>query len=164
MGQNGTERCKLLKRRLFPTRNRRFVMQKKDFETVLEALKRAKLKSTAAIKDFLSELDEKSELSALKGKRLTARARLKALFDEGTFVETGAFIKRRPTEFDAGAAAVDDFEGVITGYGAVDGRLVFAFAEDYYRGMSVYEISEKYYLSKDSIKKIIYKCAKSRRA
>ena len=108
-------------------------MQKKDFETVLEALKRAKLKSTAAIKDFLSELDEKSELSALKGKRLTARARLKALFDEGTFVETGAFIKRRPTEFDAGAAAVDDFEGVITGYGAVDGRLVFAFAEDYYR-------------------------------
>lgn len=37
-------------------------------------------------------------------------------------------------------------------------------AEDYYRGMSVYEISEKYYLSEDSIKKIIYKCAKSRRA
>ena len=36
--------------------------------------------------------------------------------------------------------------------------------EDYYRGMSVCEISEKYYLSEDSIKKIIYKCARTRRA
>ena len=74
MGQNGTKRCKLLFCRLFPTRNRRFVMQKKDFETVLEALKHAQHKTTAAIKDFLSELDEKNELSALKGKRLTAVA------------------------------------------------------------------------------------------
>lgn len=108
-------------------------MQKKDFETVLEALKHAQHKTTAAIKDFLSELDEKNELSALKGKRLTARARIAALFDEGTFVETGAFIKRRPTEFDRDAVAVDDFEGVVTGYGAVGGKLVFAFAEDFYR-------------------------------
>ena len=108
-------------------------MKKRDFETVLEALKHAQHKTTAAIKDFLSELDEKNEQSALKGKRLTARARIAALFDEGTFVETGAFIKRRPTEFDAGAVSVDDFEGVITGYGSVGGKLVFAFAEDYYR-------------------------------
>lgn len=108
-------------------------MQKKDFEAVLEALKRVKHKSTAAIKDFLSELDAKNEQSSLAGKHLTARARITALFDDGTFVETGAFIKRRPTEFDAGAVEVDDLEGVITGYGSVGGKLVFAFAEDYYR-------------------------------
>ncbi len=108
-------------------------MQKKDFEAVLEALKRVKHKSTAAIKDFLTELDAKSEASSLSGKHLTARARISALFDAGTFVETGAFIKRRPTEFDADAVDADDFEGVITGYGSVCGRLVFAFAEDFYR-------------------------------
>ncbi len=108
-------------------------MQKKDFEAVLEALKRVKHKSTAAIKDFLSELDAKNEESSLAGKHLTARARLSALYDTGTFVETGAFIKRRPTEFDSGAVENDDFEGVITGYGSVGGRLVYAFAEDYYR-------------------------------
>ena len=108
-------------------------MQKKDFEALLEVLKRARSKTTAAIKDFLSELDDKNEKSSLKGKHLTARARITALFDEGTFVETGAFIKRRPTEFDSGAVENDDFEGVITGYGSVGGRLVYAFSEDFYR-------------------------------
>ena len=108
-------------------------MQKKDFEAVLEALKRVKHKSTAAIKDFLSEMDARNEESSLAGKHLTARARIAALYDAGTFVETGAFIRRRPTEFDSGAVENDDFEGVITGYGSVGGRLVYAFAEDYYR-------------------------------
>lgn len=56
----------------------------------------------------------------------TARERLQMLFDEGTFVEVGAFVRQRPTEFGASA----DPEGVVTGYGAVDGILVFAFAQD----------------------------------
>ncbi len=108
-------------------------MQKKDFEAVAEALKRAQQKTTAAIKDFLRDLDGKNEAAALAGKRLTARARITALFDEGTFVETGAFIKRRATEFDPDAIESDDFEAVITGYGSVNGELVYAFAEDHFR-------------------------------
>lgn len=46
--------------------------------------------------------------------------RLAALFDSGTFVETGAYLKR-----DGGEPT-----GVVCGYGAVDGRLVYAFAQD----------------------------------
>lgn len=108
-------------------------MQKKDFEAVADALKRVQIKTTAAIKDFLRDLDEKNENAALAGKRLTARARITALFDEGTFVETGAFIKRRATEFDSDAIGSDDFEAVITGYGSMGGKLVYAFAEDHFR-------------------------------
>ncbi len=48
-------------------------------------------------------------------------ARLRALFDAGTFVETGAYICREDGKTP---------EGVATGYGAVAGRLVFAFAQD----------------------------------
>ncbi len=108
-------------------------MQRKSFEAVAEALKHMRNTTTAAIKDFLCETDTKHESSALAGKRLTARARISALFDSGTFVETGALIKRRATEFDAEAVEEDDFEGVITGYGSIGGELVFVFAEDFSR-------------------------------
>ncbi len=57
------------------------------------------------------------------------RAQIAMLFDEGTFVETGAYTKRGFSEFLSTEKA-DEFESVITGYGAVDGKLVFAFAED----------------------------------
>jgi len=64
-----------------------------------------------------------------KGK-LTARERLHLLFDEGTFVETDAFIKHRCTNF--GMDKMDlDAESVVTGYGQVDGRVVFAFSQDF---------------------------------
>lgn len=56
----------------------------------------------------------------------SARKRLETLFDEGSFVEVGAFVKQRPTEFGASA----ENEGVITGYGSVNGLLVFAFAQE----------------------------------
>jgi len=64
-----------------------------------------------------------------KGKR-TARERLLMLFDENSFVELDAFVKHRCTNFgmekmDAAA------EGVITGYGQVGGRLVYAYAQDF---------------------------------
>jgi len=64
-----------------------------------------------------------------KGK-LTARERIERLFDEGTFVEMDAFIKHRCTNFGMekvyGAA-----EGVVTGYGKVDGRLVYSYSQDF---------------------------------
>lgn len=58
-----------------------------------------------------------------------ARAALNALFDDSTFVELGAYTKR---SYHDGALVGKDaeFEGVITGYGAVNGQLVFAFAQD----------------------------------
>ena len=58
-----------------------------------------------------------------------ARAALIALFDDDTFVELGTYTKR---SYHDGALVGKDteFEGVITGYGAVNGQLVFAFAQD----------------------------------
>ncbi len=58
-----------------------------------------------------------------------ARAQLALLFDEDTFIETSAFAKRGLSDFIA-TDRTNEFEGVICGYGAIGGRLVFAFAED----------------------------------
>jgi len=62
--------------------------------------------------------------------KLTARQRLGLLFDEGSFVELDAFMEHRATDF--GMADVEaPGEGVVTGYGTVDGRLVYAFSQDF---------------------------------
>lgn len=62
--------------------------------------------------------------------KLTARERINLLFDEGTFVELDAFVKHRCTNF--GMEKVDaPAEGVVTGYGQVDGRVVYAYAQDF---------------------------------
>ena len=58
-----------------------------------------------------------------------ARAQLASLFDENTFIETSAFTKRGLSDFIA-TDKTNEFEGVICGYGAIGGKLVFAFAED----------------------------------
>ena len=57
------------------------------------------------------------------------RAQLALLFDEDTFIETSAFAKRGFSDFISTEKA-NEFEGVICGYGAIGGKLVFAFAED----------------------------------
>lgn len=63
-------------------------------------------------------------------KKLTARERILALMDEGSFVEVDAFVTHRCTEF--GMADVEaPGEGVVTGYGTVDGRLVYVYAQDF---------------------------------
>ena len=64
------------------------------------------------------------------GGKLTARERLDLLFDQGTFVETDAFIESRIDDFDLDKRRVPG-DGVVTGYGYVDGRLVFAASEDF---------------------------------
>jgi len=62
--------------------------------------------------------------------KMTARERIAAFLDPGTFVETDAFITHRATEF--GMAAVEaPGEGVVTGYGLVDGRAVCVAAQDF---------------------------------
>jgi acetyl-CoA carboxylase carboxyltransferase component len=62
--------------------------------------------------------------------RLTARERLGRLFDEGTFVEMDKFVEHRCVNFGVDQTEVPG-EGVVTGYGMVNGRTVFAFAQDF---------------------------------
>ena len=64
-----------------------------------------------------------------EGEGAEVRSQLALVFDEGTFVETGAYTKRGFSDFLCTEKS-NEFESVITGYGAVDGKLVFAFAED----------------------------------
>ncbi len=62
--------------------------------------------------------------------QLTARERIELLFDPGTFQEMGMLVEHRTTDFGlAGQVFLGD--GVVTGYGQVDGRLVYAFAQDF---------------------------------
>jgi acetyl-CoA carboxylase carboxyltransferase component len=62
--------------------------------------------------------------------KLTARERLTLLFDPGTFTETDLFVQHRATELGMAGREVPA-DGVITGFGQVDGRLVYAFAQDF---------------------------------
>src|SRR3990172_3618396 len=62
--------------------------------------------------------------------KLTARERIALLLDEGTFEELDAFVTHRSTEF-----GLDDQhylgDAVVTGYGQIDGRLVFVYSQDF---------------------------------
>ena len=64
-----------------------------------------------------------------KGK-LTARERIEKLLDEGTFVEIGMFAESRATEFGMDRKRFPG-DGVVTGYGTINGRLVFVYAQDF---------------------------------
>lgn len=62
--------------------------------------------------------------------KLTARERINKLYDESTFVEVDAFVKHRCSNFGMEKQEIPG-EGVVCGYGKVDGRLVCAFAQDF---------------------------------
>ena len=64
-----------------------------------------------------------------KGK-LTARDRLNLLFDPGTFRELDMFVTHRCVNFGMEGVEIPS-DGVVTGHGMVDGRPVFAFAQDF---------------------------------
>ena len=91
--------------------------------------------------DKISELHkvkEKIEQGGGEGKtkkqhesgKFTARERLNLLLDEGTFVEIDAFVRHRCTEFGMESMEAPG-EGVVTGYGYINGRLVYVFAQDF---------------------------------
>lgn len=64
-----------------------------------------------------------------KGK-LTARERVQLLLDDGSFEEIGVLVTHRTTDF--GMADQQFYgDGVVTGYGTVDGRAVYVFAQDF---------------------------------
>lgn len=72
---------------------------------------------------------ERIEKQHAKGK-LTARERLELLLDPGSFVEIGKFVKHRCTYFGMDKKETPA-EGVVTGYGTIDNRRVYVFAQDF---------------------------------
>src|SRR6266540_3525274 len=64
-----------------------------------------------------------------KGK-LSARERLDLLLDEGTFVELDRFVVHRSTDFGLENQKIYG-DGVVTGHGRIDGRLVYVFSQDF---------------------------------
>ncbi|APF18636.1 carboxyl transferase [Caldithrix abyssi DSM 13497] len=73
--------------------------------------------------------EEKIKKQHEKGK-LTARERIKLLLDEGSFVEMDMLVKHRTRDFGLDKQRVPG-DGVVTGYGYIDGRLVFVFSQDF---------------------------------
>lgn len=72
---------------------------------------------------------ERIEAQHKKGK-LTARERIALLLDPESFVETGAFITHRCTDFGMEKRIMPS-DAVITGYGKIEGRTVFVYAQDF---------------------------------
>ena len=73
--------------------------------------------------------DERLKAQHGKGK-LSARERLDLLLDEGSFVEFDRFVLHRSEDFGLGEQKIYG-DGVVTGYGRIDGRLVYVFSQDF---------------------------------
>ncbi len=72
---------------------------------------------------------DKLKAQHAKGK-LSARERLDILLDEGSFVELDRFVTHRSTDFGLDRQRPYG-DGVVTGYGRIDGRLVYVFSQDF---------------------------------
>src|SRR4051812_19724681 len=73
--------------------------------------------------------EKRIESQHKKGK-LTARERIHFLVDDGSFEEIGMLVTHRSTDFGLDKEKYSG-DGVITGYGTIDGRLVYVFAQDF---------------------------------
>jgi len=62
--------------------------------------------------------------------KMTARERIEYLLDDGSFIEIDAFIEHRCTNFGMENKKAPG-EGVVTGYGTINGRLIYVFAQDF---------------------------------
>jgi propionyl-CoA carboxylase beta chain len=69
------------------------------------------------------------EAQHAKGK-LTARERIEVLLDEGSFEEFDMFVAHRATEFGMAATSYPG-DGVVTGWGTINGRQVYVFSQDF---------------------------------
>ena len=93
------------------------------------------------MRDIIDELKDRRE-TALKGGgdkridrqhelgKLTARERINVLLDEGSFEEFGMFVQHRATDFGMADNKIPG-DGVVTGWGTVNGRKIFVFAKDF---------------------------------
>ncbi|MDR0842220.1 MAG: acyl-CoA carboxylase subunit beta [Acidobacteriota bacterium] len=92
--------------------------------------------------DIIHQLDEKWLAASLGGGqrridiqhrkgKLTARERIELLLDPGTFEEWDTFKEHRCVDFGMDKAEKIPGDGVVTGYGMINGRLVFVFSQDF---------------------------------
>ncbi|MCB1946914.1 MAG: methylmalonyl-CoA carboxyltransferase, partial [Thauera sp.] len=93
------------------------------------------------MQDIIRQLEQKRELARLGGGqkridaqhrkgKLTARERIELLLDDDSFEEWDMYKEHRCTEFGMDAEHIPG-DGVVTGYGTVNGRLVFVFSQDF---------------------------------
>ena len=93
------------------------------------------------MQEILKQLASKRELARLGGGekriatqhkkgKLTARERLEVLLDAGTFEEWDMFVEHRCVDFGMEDTKLPG-DGVVTGYGMINGRLVFVFSQDF---------------------------------
>ncbi|MEM7271311.1 MAG: carboxyl transferase domain-containing protein, partial [Pseudomonadota bacterium] len=91
--------------------------------------------------DIIAELEKRRAEAALGGGqrridsqhkkgKLTARERIELLLDEGSFEEYDMFVTHRCTEFGMEQEHVPG-DGVVTGWGTVNGRQVYVFSQDF---------------------------------
>src|SRR5262245_18640786 len=88
--------------------------------------------------DRLADLERGAELGGGDERRarqhaagkLTARERIELLFDAGTFQEVDKLVTHRCRDFGMESQLVPG-DGVVAGHGLIDGRQVFAFAQDF---------------------------------
>ena len=91
--------------------------------------------------DILEQLEAKRELARMGGGqkriaaqhakgKLTARERLEILLDEDTFEEWDMFVEHRCMDFGMADQKIPG-DGVVTGYGMINGRLVFVYSQDF---------------------------------
>ena len=95
-------------------------MNRKEQIAYLEQLERESLKGGG---------EKRIKAQHDKGK-LTARERINLLIDEGSFVEIDRFVVHRSKDFGLDKQQILG-DGVITGYGFVEGRKVFVFSQDF---------------------------------
>jgi len=90
-----------------------------------------KLKELRELEEKVRQMGGAKAVAKHKEKgKLTARERLKLLFDKGSFREIDMFVEHRCVNFGMEGVAIPS-DGVITGHGLVDGRPVFAFSQDF---------------------------------
>ncbi len=93
------------------------------------------------MQEILKELDRRRDLAKLGGGekrieaqhrrgKLTARERIELLLDENSFEEWDIYVEHRCTDFGMGDNRIPG-DGVVTGYGMINGRLVFVYSQDF---------------------------------
>ncbi len=93
------------------------------------------------MKEILHELEARRERARMGGGaaridaqhkrgKLTARERIEVFLDEGSFEEFDMFVEHRSTDFGMEKTKIAG-DGVVTGWGTVNGRTVFVFAKDF---------------------------------
>ena len=95
----------------------------------------------STLKDKYKKLEEKNRIAELGGgqdridrqhsaNRKTARERLNDLLDPGSFVELDKYVVHRSRDFGMERNLIPG-DGVVSGYGKIDGRLIYVFAQDF---------------------------------